>query len=223
MMIYIKKLLIKKNNQVAHAFTYGFFIVLSLLTLGCSSTDTSIQYYSLNAIGSQTENVKTIKKSEDSIFVVINNIELADFLSTGGLVMQIDSHQLNISNQHRWGDKLEKAIYSHLLTSLSNEDSKIYIESKNSNNRLLADKYLSLSFEQFTVTDQALGANNETVVAGTYTIMSKIKGQDMESEKIFFDIRQPLTQDGYNHAVENFKHSLDRLSKQIQNNIQITE
>lgn len=213
----------KKNNLTLSKFAYVCFIAFSFVTLGCSSTDTTLKYYSLNAVDSQPKNVKTIEKHNDNIFVVINSVELADFLNTGGLVMQIDSHQLNISNQHRWGDKLEKAIYSHLLTSLSNEDSKIYIESKNSNNRLLADKYLSLSFEQFTVTDQALGANNETVVAGTYTIMSKIKGQDMESEKIFFDIRQPLTQDGYNHAVENFKHSLDRLSKEIQHNIELTE
>lgn len=223
MIIYIKKLMMKKNNLTLSKFAYVCFIAFSFVTLGCSSTDTTLKYYSLNAVDSQPKNVKTIEKHNDNIFVVINSVELADFLNTGGLVMQIDSHQINISNQHRWGDKLPKAIATHLIASLSNKESKLYIEPKNSNNSRHADKYLSLSFEQFTVTNQASGSNNETVISGTYNIESKSEDKHIDSKKTFFDIRQPLTQDGYNHAVENFKASLNTLSKQIQNDIQSSQ
>jgi len=222
-MIYIKKLLVMKKNLTLSNFAYVFFIAFSFVTLGCSSTDTSLKYYSLNAIGSQQENVKKIAKHEGNTFVVIDSIELADFLNTGGLVMQIDSHQINISNQHRWGDKLPKAISTHLITSLSNKESKLYVESRNSNNNRLADKYLSLAFEQFTVTNQISGADNETVISGTYKIRSTNEDKHADSKRTFFDIRQPLTQDGYNHAVKNFKASLNALSKQIQNDIQSSQ
>lgn len=197
-----------KSNTPLKAASKTLLVVLTLFTLGCSNTDVGIQYYSLNAIKVQQGNTLTREKNKDNTFVVINNIELADFLSTGGLVMQVDSHQIQISNQHRWGDELSKAIATHLITSLSNNDNHLHVELKNSKNEGLASKKLSLSFDQFTIANQ----QHETVISGYYTIESTLNNK---REKTFFDIRQPLSENGYNHVVENFKKSLDELSNLV--------
>lgn len=196
-----------KSTTPLKAASQTLLVVLTLFTLSCSNTDVGIQYYSLNAIKVQQDNTLTSAKSKDNTFVIINNIELADFLNTGGLVMQVDSHQIQISNQHRWGDELSKAIANHLITSLSNNNN-LYVELKNSKNEGLASKKLSLSFEQFTIANQ----QHETVISGYYTIESTVNNK---REKAFFDIRQPLRESVYNHVVENFKKSLDELSDLI--------
>ena len=188
----------------------SLLIVLSLFSLSCSNTEVGIHYYSLNAIEAQPQNTFTIEKNKKNIVVVIEDVTLADFLNTGSLVMQIDSHQIQLSNQHRWGNKLSKAITAHLMKTLSSA-SNIYAEHKTAKNETLADHQLTLSFEQFTITNK-----HETVISGYYLIQSKLKGN---SKKSFFDIRQPLTQDGYNHAVENFKKSLVELSSQVMNEL----
>jgi len=196
------------------AFKHTIVTMLLLFTAACSTVDTGIQYYSLNAIEAQSKAQSTFKNDEGKTFVILKNIELADFLNTGGLVMQVDTHQIQISNQHRWGDKLPKAITTHLINSLSNKtESALFIEQKNVYSNTLADKNLSLYFEQFTIASQANNELNETVISGYYHIESK--GEN-ENQKTFFDIRQPLTTDGYNHAVENFKSSLNTLSEQLE-------
>ncbi|WP_426358281.1 PqiC family protein [Pseudocolwellia sp. HL-MZ19] len=243
-MLSIKKLTTKKPKATHSAFNKASLIALALIGLGCSSTEVGLQYYSLNAINSQSVSNVSIENNEDNTFVALNNVEMADFLNTGGLVMQIDSHQIHISNQHLWGDKLPKAIETHLITSLSNKQSKVYVEHKNTTNSRTADKHLTLYFEQFTVTNQTAGEPNETVISGSYIIETKAeiktdakaesqninqqrkhrrRNNAMESKKAFFDIRQPLTQDGYNHAVESFKASLNRLSAQIQKDLSVTD
>ncbi|XPF94044.1 PqiC family protein [Colwellia sp. RE-S-Sl-9] len=197
----------KSSTQIKAAFN-AFLIISALFTLGCSNTNEGIQYYSLNAIKPQASKIINIEKTQEDTLVIINDITLADFLNTGGIVMQVDSHQIQISNQHRWGDKLPKAILAHLITSLSANNNHLYFDLKNSKNTHLANKKLSLSFEQFTIANQ----QHETVISGYYTIESTL---DNTREKTFFDIRQPLSENGYNHAVENFKNSLDELSSLI--------
>jgi len=208
-----------KAKMKENTLNQALIISLSVVGLGCSSSDVGLHYYSLNAITSQPTNSTIIKSTKDKEAVVLNGIEMADFLNTGGLVMQIDSHQLHISNQHLWGDKLPKAIENHLISSLADEKSPYYLERKNLTNINSANKYLTLSFEQFTVTGQNTESPNETVISGSYVIESTLDNNETHSQKAFFDIRQPLTQDGYNHAVESFKTSLNRLSTQIQNDL----
>ena len=247
-MLSLKNFNIKSKQTGCKSFNKTLLIALAFIGLGCSSTEVGLQYYSLNAITSPATNETSLANNENNTFVALNNVKMADFLNTGGLVMQIDSHQIHISNQHLWGDKLPKAIETHLITSLSNKQSKLYVEHKNSTNARTAGKQLTLYFEQFTVTNQTAGEPNETVISGSYIIETKAetnidekvstktefqnrnqqrkhrkRNNAMYSKKAFFDIRQPLTQDGYNHAVESFKASLNRLSGQIQKDLIVTD
>jgi len=186
-------------------------ILLTIFTTGCTSTDNGINYYSLNAINEKPNSSTSINRRNSKTSIILNDIILADFLNTGGLVMQVDTHQIQISNQHRWGNKLSKAISIHLMNSLS-QNNTVFIEHNNTNNNALESKKLTLAFEQFTISHQ----QHETVISGYYLIELP---EHSERKKSFFDIRQPLSQDGYNHAVENFKLSLDELSSLILSDI----
>lgn len=197
----IRKLYLKKMLLIVQLIVLSFFIT------SCSNTDVGIHYYALNTIEAEPKKLLIIENSTEHTFVIIEQVALADFLNTGSLVMQIDSHQIQLSNQHRWADKLPKAISTHLTSSLLNSNNSFYVEDKSTKNETLADHQLALNFEQFTITN-----HHETIISGYYRIQSKLNG---ESKKSFFDIRQPLTQDGYNHAVAMLKKSLDELSEQI--------
>jgi len=186
-------------------------IIASLVSVSCSNTDSSIHYYSLNTIANQPQKASTTQHHKESTFVVLNTIELTDFLNTGSLVMQLDSHKIQLSNQHRWGNKLPNAIAKHLMSTLSSNNKNLYIERKNAKNIDKSDIQLTLYFEQFTITN-----NSESIIAGYYLIQSTLGDH---RQKSYFDIRQPLTQDGYNHAVNTFNHSLDDLSQQIANEL----
>jgi len=186
-------------------------VMLAIFTAGCTSTDNSINYYSLNAINVKPNSPTSINNRDSKTSIILNEIIMADFLNTGGLVMQVDTHQIQISNQHRWGNKLSKAISIHLMTSLS-QNNAVYIEHNNTSNNASKSKKLTLSFEQFTIAHQ----QHETVISGYYLMELP---EHSERKKAFFDIRQPLSQDGYNHAVENFKQSLDELATLILSDI----
>ena len=120
-MLSLKNFNIKSKQTRCKSFNKTLLIALAFIGLGCSSTEVGLQYYSLNAITSQPTNETSLANNENNTFVALNNVKMADFLNTGGLVMQIDCHQIHISNQHLWGDKLTKAIETHLITSLSNK------------------------------------------------------------------------------------------------------
>lgn len=180
---------------------------------GCSSPEIPIHYYSLNTIESNTLSDKesaTELTLEAKKQLVIRHIEMADFLKTGSLVMQVDAHQIQLSNQHRWADKLPRAISISLVRLMSNNHQGIKVAAKRT--KLTTDEKnytIDVFFEQFT-----LSTNNETVISGSYMIQS-----NNNQTRRYFDIRQPLEEDGYNHAIERFQHSLNSLSAQILNEV----
>jgi uncharacterized lipoprotein YmbA len=168
--------------------------------VGCSAPEISINYYSLNTINEPPKSLITNQNNQNvrsltQKSIIIQQVEMADFLKTGGIVMQIGAHQLQLSNNHLWADKLPRAISVNLARQLPIHSTKT------STQPIIVDMF----FEQFTIAE-----NNQTVVSGFYTVKDQGK-----STQEYFDIRQPLTQDGYNHAVESFQSALKQLAEQI--------
>ena len=197
-----KRFMCKKN-------TLCNLVWLIVLATGCSTIEVPTSYYSVNTVSPQPvlspliQN-NSITKATPLKYVLLHNIGMADFLKTGSIVMQINEQQLQLSNHHFWADKLPRAISVNLARQLSISNKNLVVSNKGYKNKPTQLYVIDLYFEQFTITH-----NNETVVSGSYSVHSK---HNEQSKKIFFDIRQPLTKDGYNHAIEAFKQSLTELS-----------
>ncbi len=187
-------------------------MISALAVQSCSSPEVPVHYYSLNTI-QQTEGMMSENQQNTSVesntTLSIQNIDMADFLKTGSLVMQVDSHQIQLSDQHRWADKLPRAIKVNLTKNLSKNKKNIQVVNKAQRTNKGLHYSVTVFFEQFTISEQ-----QETVVSGSYSIHS-INNENT----IFFDIRQPLKNDGYNSAIQQYQQSLNELSSKIINDI----
>ena len=79
-------------------------VVLLLCGLSACSTATAPQYY---AIALPDEQSGTLSASQQPV-IAVSDVELADYLSSIGIVYQQDDVQLTTANQHRWAEALDK-------------------------------------------------------------------------------------------------------------------
>jgi uncharacterized lipoprotein YmbA len=89
-------------------------VVLLLCGLSACSTATAPQYY---AIALPDEQSGTLSASQQPV-VAVSDVELADYLSSIGIVYQQDDVQLTTANQHRWAEALDKQLTRALLQNL---------------------------------------------------------------------------------------------------------
>ncbi len=89
-------------------------VVLLLCGLSACSTATAPQYY---AIALPDEQSCTLSASQQPV-VAVSDVELADYLSSIGIVYQQDDVQLTTANQHRWAEALDKQLTRALLQNL---------------------------------------------------------------------------------------------------------
>lgn len=89
-------------------------VVLLLCGLSACSTATAPQYY---AIALPDEKSGTLSASQQPV-VAVSDVELADYLSSIGIVYQQDDVQLTTANQHRWAEALDKQLTRALLQNL---------------------------------------------------------------------------------------------------------
>jgi len=199
------------HNKKRYSVLLGALTLL-VCTQGCSTPEAPIHYYSLNTIHSNNTIVGSPKDvNNSSAELVIRDVEMADFLKTGSLVMQVGAHQIQLSELHRWADKLPRAITLNLIKHMSQSQNNVAIFTKRdltkqqkTNN--IAKRYIvDVFFEQFT-----LSTDHQTVISGSYTLQTT-----STKTRHYFNIRQPLTQDGYDNAVQQFQYSLNALSEKI--------
>jgi len=158
-----------------------------------------------------TKTVGEIVANEPQPLVLLSQVKLADFLATGALVMQLKSHQIQLSNQHRWADDLPEAITRSLLGILDKIKPNYHFEINNIHWQENAKAHINIYIDQFTVL-----ANQTTLTSGTFWFLNK---HNKLIRKQTFRIIKPLKKDGYNHAVAQLKLSLSELAEQIKNAI----
>ncbi len=179
-----------------------------ILLSSCASDSITIQYYKLGGLGKKPQLIEYDKNRVQQPLILIEPIALADFLRQPGLVIQKTDHQLQISNIHRWSENLERATSRIIRKQLENSLPKYRYENQGIQWKNEPIYRLNVELEQFHIVNH----QKQVVTSGQYWLFGKDKKLIL---KRTFNFEEPLSQNGYEHAVSKLELILNKLSKQI--------
>jgi uncharacterized lipoprotein YmbA len=194
-------------------------ICLSIgLLISCTSEPLSVRYYLLHTPESNVSNITLATQPiKAKPIVVLQLLNVADYLRQSSLVMQVSQHELHYSRQDVWAEKLQSSFYKTLLQDLNAIGQRNYIAAT-SPNATFAMTTVSIQLEHF----HATGAST-VVSSGRYRVSvldpetDKSKDRVTLSHTFFFE--SDLKQDGYAHAVEQLRTLIVSLAEKIEKDI----
>ena len=182
-------------------------LVLFLATTlsACAAAPEPRSYYLLAPPAVSTEINRT---GDNRPTLVIESVELAEYLRQSGLVLQSGENQLTISRTHLWAENLDQAVPKALLGQLQqkSDDYRFYL--KFSDYVSQTDYRLRLHIESLQATDRG-----EVVAAGRYQLISSSESANPVAANFYF--KQDLTDDGYSHAVEQMQMLVGQIAVAI--------
>jgi uncharacterized lipoprotein YmbA len=172
-----------------------------------------VHYYLLHT----PENNISNTTDEEKPIVVLQALNVADYLRQKSLVMQVDKHQLYYSRQNVWAENLQTSFYKALLQDLNAASQLNYVASTAPEAKG-ASTSITVELAHFHATD------NSTVVSSGRYWLSKNASQtikktkpDISSYSFFFE--SELNQDGYTQAVKQLRASVTNLAERIDKDI----
>lgn len=174
---------------------------LLLLISGCSSVKPEVQYYQLSpAPRAQGVDLSLPK-------LLIEPVELVDYLKRANLLLQRQSGQLYVTKYHVWAESLDKAIARSLVNFLNRSQTKFRTQSQFDRQCQQGCYRLKLLVEQFYPTE-----HSTVIFAGKYQLL---RGNVLIAQRDF-NLQQSLAGDGYGVAVTSLHHLTVKLASQIQ-------
>ena len=174
-----------------------YLLILSFLVscAGCATTAAPVTYYLLAPSGPAAE---VSGDGENRPTLVIEDVELSEYLRRAGLVLQTGDNQLTVSRTHLWAEGLDQAVPKALLGQLQrqSQDYAFYLKSADYVSR--TDYRLRLHVENLQATDRG-----EVVTSGRFQLISNADAARPVASTFHF--RRDLADDGYAHAVEQLQ------------------
>jgi uncharacterized lipoprotein YmbA len=193
------------------------------LLIGCTSEPLSVRYYLLHTPENKVPNITLVTQPiktqpiKTKPTVVLQLLNVADYLRQSSLVMQVNQHELHYSRQDVWAEKLQSSFYKALLQDLNAIGQRNYVTSS-SPNATLATTTISIQLEHFHATD-----TSTVVSSGRYWVSADEpktdKSKDLVTSIHTFYFESDLKQDGYAHAVEQLRTLVASLSNEIERDI----
>ena len=180
-------------------------LLLATVLAACASAREPIEYYML---APPLSSVNSLVELSNKPALVIEEVELADYLRQSGMVMQTGDNQLVVSRNHLWAESLGSAVPKVLMRELQHQsdDYSYYIKTLDWVGQ--TDYRLRLRIDSLQFTDQG-----EVVASGRYQL---IPARGPASPLITdFNFRRDITQDGYAPAVAEINAVLGQLAGAI--------
>lgn len=174
-------------------------VVLLLCGLSACSTATAPQYY---AIALPDEKSGTLSASQQPV-VAVSDVELADYLSSIGIVYQQDDVQLTTANQHRWAEALDKQLTRALLQNLRQQ----LPDWQWQNGQMAGQNIAQL---QVKIRGFHGKADGHAVISGEWTLMKGTQQYSGEFQQLY-----PLTADGYPALVRELRTGWQQTTSQL--------
>ena len=180
-------------------------IVLVAGLTGCASQPVAVHYYALVPPVAATD---AVVQRADAPTLVIERVELAEYLRQSGMVIQSGENQLQVSRNNLWAENLELALPKALVRELQrqSDDYSYYLKTMDWVAR--TDYRLRLRIDSLQATDQG-----EVVAAGRYQLISEHGANAQVLAD--FNFRRDLEQDGYAQAVEQIRALLAQIADAI--------
>ncbi|WP_292988069.1 membrane integrity-associated transporter subunit PqiC [Nitrosomonas sp.] len=174
----------------------------------CTSTPVAINYYMLPA-ATQERNVVT--KPVPSL--LIEHIELSDYLTQPGLVLQTSPNKIHISKSNLWAERLNKALPKALQNSLHRQSDQHSFHLSQPAHTRKSDLRMRLRIDSFHPTTDGL-----VIASGRYQLTTA-KAQDKPMVKYFY-FERALNDDGYEAAVQEMNILIDLIAQDILSSMQ---
>lgn len=174
-----------------------------LLLAGCASNAADLNYYLLH---SPTQSAA--KQQPANTYIRFNRITMPNYLKQRGLAMQTGPATVYFSATHVWAEPLASGLSQSLNAALWQEQQIDVVPEGVYQNRDLSS--VTLHVDDFITT-----ADDEVVFKGHYWVYPG----NAEPQMHRFDLRLPLTQDGFAHAVVQMRKLVARLARNIAENV----
>ena len=174
-------------------------VVLLLCGLSACSTATAPQYY---AIALPDEKSGTLSASQQPV-VAVSDVELADYLSSVGIVYQQDDVQLTTANQHRWAEALDKQLTRALLQNLRQQ----LPDWQWQNGQMAGQNIAQL---QVKIRGFHGKADGHAVISGEWVLNTGKQQYSGQFQQLY-----PLTADGYPALVRELRTGWQQTTSQL--------
>lgn len=181
-------------------------IVLLMAALaGCASEPVVLHYYALVPPVSSSDEVV---QRGDKPALVIERVELAEYLLQSGMIIQSGDNRLLVSRSNLWAESLQLALPKALVRALQgqSDDYSYYLKTVDWVPR--TDYRLRLRIDSLQATDQG-----EVVAAGRYQLISEHGSHPQVVAD--FNFHRDLDADGYEEAVEKMQALLAEIARAI--------
>ncbi|MCJ7815619.1 MAG: ABC-type transport auxiliary lipoprotein family protein [Xanthomonadales bacterium] len=171
----------------------------------CASEPVVVHYYALVPPVSASDEVVQLT---DKPALVIERVELAEYLQQSGMIIQSGDNQLLVSRSNLWAESLELALPKALVRELQRQSDGYSYYLKTVDWIPRTDYRLRLRIDSLQATDQG-----EVVAAGRYQLIS----EHGSNPQVFadFNFHRDLDSDGYEQAVKQMQALLAEIAEAI--------
>ena len=180
-----------------------FNLLMVILFAGCASTPATIHYYLLPVA---TEGNGVVAQSAPSL--LIEHVELADYLAQPGLVLQTSSNKIHISKSHLWAERLEIALPKVLQIAMYRQSDQFAYYLNHQTRALQPDFRVRLRVDALHPT------NSGVVIASGHHQMTSAKKPENTLVKYFY-FEQALDDDGHEEAVKKINLLVNQIAQDI--------
>ncbi len=172
---------------------------LLLWGLAACSSSSAPHYYAI-ALPEAQNSVVTPNQQP---VVAVNDIDLADYLNSVGIVYQQDDVQLTTANQHRWAEALDKQLTRSLLQSLRQQLPAYQWQ----NGQTAGQNVAQL---QVKVRGFHGKADGHAIISGEWVLNTEKQQYSGQFQQLY-----PLTADGYPALVRELRAGWQQTSQQL--------
>ena len=184
-------------------------LILSSCLAGCGSTPATVEYY---RISSEPPQQAPSTPSVDAKTVVLEQVELATFLSQPGLVMQSGDNTIVISKVHLWAERLDKALPRLLTTRLQQQSGRYHFFRGHADWADDPDYSLRVRIDNFQP-----NTNGEAYASGSFQLLDRRSGRSTMLQE--FRFVRDMRRDGYAEAVALLDSLISDIAADILNEL----
>lgn len=183
-------------------FRFGMLLALTLSLSACfqSNPPVKTERYSLPEVTAPQHASPSVSTTTSTL--LLNRIQLADFLDTDRIVIQLDDITMRPARDHLWVDNLSQQLRRGLRTRLASRLDHVTVVDPQPG-RAASSNSLNITIDQFHGHMQGYA-----VLSGQWQAGSSLPPQS-------FRFTTPLAEDGYPALVRALGHNLDLLCDQI--------
>jgi uncharacterized lipoprotein YmbA len=168
----------------------------------CNSSPTpETHYFVLNPASTSTLNTKNA-----TTLILIEPIQLAKYLDQAGIVLQTNTHEIEVANYHRWAEPLKSNLHRYILKTISTNSNRNFLDKNQANHS--AVQTLTITVNEFNGT-----TSGKALLSGNWRL-EKIGSDEILTNHVF-QYETELKTSGYPELVNQLAKLLDQLCNDI--------